>query len=216
MKALTNDQIKDQLRVARRGRGHRARVLYDRIREHLAGGGFVLVANGTGFWFHTDPEQFRCRRDGVYMRLGRRWELISHWIIRFDSFESLTDKLFATIAREHLGIETLRTRHSDSLDFHDVSVRGVKDALLAAYQAGLRAASAPPANAVEALPIVAVTVRGGLIEDMDATQPAHVVVEDWDITDDDTGEKPARNVWKLDASLADPRAEKLRRLIADD
>jgi len=127
------------------------------------------------------------------------------------------EKLFTAIAREHLGIETLRTRNSDSLDFHDVSVRGVKDALLAAYQAGLRAASAPPAETAAAvLPIVAVTVRGGLIEDMDATLPIHVVVEDWDITDDDTGEKPARNVWELDASLAAPKAETLRRLIAND
>ena len=87
MKSLTNDPMK----VARRGRRHRARVLHNRIREHLAGGGFVLVANCTGFWIHTDPEQFRCRRNGVYMRCGRRWELISHWIIRFQSIEPLTN-----------------------------------------------------------------------------------------------------------------------------
>ena len=87
MKSLTNDPMK----VARRGRRHRARALHDRIREHLAGGGFVLVANCTGFWIHTDPEQFRCRRDGVYMRLGRRWERISHWIIRFCTIEPLTN-----------------------------------------------------------------------------------------------------------------------------
>jgi hypothetical protein len=126
------------------------------------------------------------------------------------------DKLFTEIAREHLGIQTLEERHSDSLDFHDVSVVGVKAALRAAYRAGQRAASAQPANRAAAPPVVAVTVRGGLIEDMDATLSLHVVVEDWDITDDDTGEKLARNVWKLDASLADPRAERLRRLIAND
>lgn len=33
---------------------------------------------------------------------------------------------------------------SDSLDFHDVSVWGVKSALVAAYQAGLPQAKAPP------------------------------------------------------------------------
>ena len=37
-------------------------------------------------------------------------------------------------------IDTLETRKSDSLDFHDVSVWGVKEALIAAYQAGLAAA----------------------------------------------------------------------------
>jgi hypothetical protein len=46
------------------------------------------------------------------------------------------DKILTTIASEHLGIATLETRNSDSLDFHDVSVWGVKYALSAAYQAG--------------------------------------------------------------------------------
>lgn len=50
------------------------------------------------------------------------------------------DALLTRIAQEHLFIETLETRKSDSLDFHDVSVWGVKEALIAAYQAGLAAA----------------------------------------------------------------------------
>ena len=41
-----------------------------------------------------------------------------------------------TIAREHLGIETLEERGRDHLDFHDVSVVGVQRALDAAYRAG--------------------------------------------------------------------------------
>ena len=49
------------------------------------------------------------------------------------------DQLLARIALDHLFIETLATRNSDSLDFHDVSVWGVKSALEAAYQAGLAA-----------------------------------------------------------------------------
>ena len=48
--------------------------------------------------------------------------------------------LFESIALDHLFIETLVTRHSDRLDFHDVSVWGVKSALQAAFDAGLRAA----------------------------------------------------------------------------
>lgn len=46
------------------------------------------------------------------------------------------DDLLTALAREHLGIEMLETRRSDSLDFHDVGVWGVKNALHAAYQAG--------------------------------------------------------------------------------
>lgn len=49
------------------------------------------------------------------------------------------DALLTRIAQEHLFIDTLETQNSDSLDFHDVSVWGVKEALIAAYQAGLAA-----------------------------------------------------------------------------
>jgi len=47
------------------------------------------------------------------------------------------DQIFALIAQKHLFIETLETRNSDSLDFHDVSVWGVRDALEAAFKAGV-------------------------------------------------------------------------------
>ena len=50
------------------------------------------------------------------------------------------DALLTRIAQAHLFIDTLETRKSDSLDFHDVSVWGVKEALIAAYQAGLAGA----------------------------------------------------------------------------
>ena len=56
------------------------------------------------------------------------------------------DKLLAQIAQDHLSIETLETRHRDALDFHDVSVWGVKSALMAAYQAGLAAGQNATAN----------------------------------------------------------------------
>jgi len=54
--------------------------------------------------------------------------------------QTAPDDLLASIARKHLSIETLETRKSDSLDFHDVSVWGVKVALEAAYTAGIAAA----------------------------------------------------------------------------
>jgi len=40
------------------------------------------------------------------------------------------------IAERHFQIETLETRKSDGLDFHDVSVWSIKDALIEAYELG--------------------------------------------------------------------------------
>lgn len=45
-----------------------------------------------------------------------------------------------TIAREALGLETLETRNSDSLDFHDTAVSCIKEALERAYEAGRQSA----------------------------------------------------------------------------
>jgi hypothetical protein len=56
--------------------------------------------------------------------------------------------LLESIALDHLFIEILETQHSDRLDFHDVSVWGVKSALQAAFDAGLRAAGGTPKQAV--------------------------------------------------------------------
>ncbi len=50
------------------------------------------------------------------------------------------DQQMQQIALDHLFIETLETRNSDRLDFHEVSVWGVKSALMAAYEAGQQAA----------------------------------------------------------------------------
>ena len=47
-----------------------------------------------------------------------------------------TDQLLTEIAKKHLNLETLETRNSDSLDFHDVAVWAIKDALQEAYEAG--------------------------------------------------------------------------------
>lgn len=49
------------------------------------------------------------------------------------------DQLLTEIAKKHLNLETLETRNSDSLDFHDVAVWSLKDALQEAYEAGLKA-----------------------------------------------------------------------------
>ena len=47
-----------------------------------------------------------------------------------------TYKKLEKIAAEELGIETLETRMSDSLDFHEVAVWSLEEALKAAYELG--------------------------------------------------------------------------------
>ena len=44
------------------------------------------------------------------------------------------------IAQTFLGLETLDTRNSDRLDFHDLAVWNIKAALQAAFEAGKAAA----------------------------------------------------------------------------
>ncbi len=45
--------------------------------------------------------------------------------------------LLTRIARHTLHIETLKPQGSDRLDFHEVSVEALRDALEAAYKAGV-------------------------------------------------------------------------------
>ncbi|MDE2030200.1 MAG: hypothetical protein KGI97_06515 [Alphaproteobacteria bacterium] len=54
------------------------------------------------------------------------------------------DAIVAEIAKKQLRIETLETRNADSLDFHEVSVWGLRTALLCAFEAGRKAARTKP------------------------------------------------------------------------
>jgi len=63
-------------------------------------------------------------------KLGRLQSRIENGSIKTE-----TD-LFEAVAKTILLIDTLETRRSDSLDFHEVAVWGLKDALEAAYLAG--------------------------------------------------------------------------------
>ncbi len=47
------------------------------------------------------------------------------------------DRLIEQIAKKHINLETLKTRNSDSLDFHNVSVSSIKKALEEAFIAGM-------------------------------------------------------------------------------
>ena len=52
-----------------------------------------------------------------------------------------SEALLLEIAAKHFhSIRTLETRNSDSLDFHDVAVWSIRDALAAAFAAGQAAA----------------------------------------------------------------------------
>ena len=51
------------------------------------------------------------------------------------------DEIVADLARRKLGIETLEARGRDGLDFHDVGVVSLKDALEQAYERGRLSAS---------------------------------------------------------------------------
>ena len=63
---------------------------------------------------------------------------------------SKLEQLLTQIAQSKLGIETLETRKSDSLDFHDTAVWCLRDALEAAFNAGVeqgrKAAKSDKAN----------------------------------------------------------------------
>jgi hypothetical protein len=56
------------------------------------------------------------------------------------SDEAARDAVLLEIAERHLFLETLETRNSDSLDFHDSAVWAIRSALEAAFEAGRRAA----------------------------------------------------------------------------
>ena len=56
------------------------------------------------------------------------------------------DEILAAIAAETLKVRTLETRRSDALDFHDVAVWSIREALERAYAAGRGAA--PPTRCI--------------------------------------------------------------------
>jgi hypothetical protein len=59
------------------------------------------------------------------------------------SREEKMNEAIARIARDKLGINTLETRNSDALDFHDLSTWQIKEALENANRAGARGSKQP-------------------------------------------------------------------------
>ena len=62
-------------------------------------------------------------------------EAAEYQSVALDSISEIAE-VVASIAEQHLGLETLDEQHSDSLDFHEVAVWDVRAALAAAYAAG--------------------------------------------------------------------------------
>ncbi|MCA3438428.1 MAG: hypothetical protein INF48_14050 [Rhodobacter sp.] len=61
-----------------------------------------------------------------------------------------TDQLFLEIAKRHMpSVETLETRNRDALDFHDVAVWSIRQALAEAYAAGQAQQKAQPISESE-------------------------------------------------------------------
>jgi hypothetical protein len=91
-------------------------------------------------------------------------------------------ELLTEIARERLGIETLDTRRSDSLDFHEVSVWGVKNALWHAYQAGANASpgstAAPPQYVWQQMRRALQMASNYMADNLDETDEAEMRVFD--------------------------------------
>ncbi len=70
------------------------------------------------------------------------------------------DRTLAEIASRHLHLETLETRNSDSLDFHDMAVWSIKAALEAAFEAGRQSREpVPPKRRGKGGNVVALTIK---------------------------------------------------------
>ena len=63
---------------------------------------------------------------------------------RDPELQELLDKVLIDIAQKHFpSVETLEVRNSDSMDFHDVYVESIRDALKDAFTAGMVVGGAP-------------------------------------------------------------------------
>lgn len=76
--------------------------------------------------------------------------------------DDVMDQRLTLIAQEECAFETLETRHRDSLDFRDVAVWCLRNALVAAYRAG-----------AEAVQTVALVQSSASIQRVETGQAAH-------------------------------------------
>lgn len=108
----------------------------------------TLVPRGRdGLDFHDVGVTSVERALTVAYRLGQEHVTSSSLLAEQLPLARSTRERLAQVAKEYLSIPTLAVRHSDSLDFHDVSVDSVRRALQQAYLLGQLSRS--PAQALE-------------------------------------------------------------------
>ncbi|MEW4569512.1 hypothetical protein AB1L88_16730 [Tautonia sp. JC769] len=132
----------------------------------------------------------------------------------FESIEADSPEAAAALAREREAEDAAIVAECDGIDLaalvDEVGDEEYERSVTIEFER-----DATPAPVVRDA-IVAISVRGGLIVDVDATVPLTVVIEDWDVCDEDTGERPLRVVLPLAGELTPPKAARLLRLISDD
>jgi hypothetical protein len=65
-------------------------------------------------------------------------------------------------------------------------------------------------------PIIVITIRGGMVEDVGTTVPVRVIIEDWDCPDWDSGKRPSREVYWNSATLSNSCAEEKFRHLTNE
>ena len=87
----------------------------------------IAVSINPGFeYFDTD-----------FLSLLDKLESMGYLGFTVDNVDPKIEKALEKIAQDNLDIETLKTRKSDELDFHEVAVWGIKAALIEAFELGL-------------------------------------------------------------------------------
>jgi len=93
----------------------------------------IKISDGKTWEYETAIEEIKKNPNEFFSNIGGNrgvtWSVIE---------DEKLDTSLTEIARKHLLVDTLETRQSDSLDFHDVHVKGLKEALIAAYELGMQ------------------------------------------------------------------------------
>lgn len=124
-----------------------AQAAGDRLRQALATGGddtnpeFLFSTTHTALLLAIDAGLIDANHL-AQVELARRGRSASG-----DSFRDAEAEIaVADIAQRLLHLDTIATRNSDALDFHELAVWTIREALVAAYSAGAAASGHAPAQ----------------------------------------------------------------------
>lgn len=79
--------------------------------------------------------------DGLWCGFAKAREIhLGEQVGAAEAPDTTAEQAVAEIARGLLHLDTIETRNSDALDFHEVAVWSIRDALMAAHTAGAKAA----------------------------------------------------------------------------